>query len=164
MTSSNFSLELRNSERLRFMGLWFCFSDFIERKGKLHLSVMFCQKLQSRKEQEEFTLLMHSVCWKPANFYVFNFPSQGACTGFPKEVLKEPSKVHGDSSARESKSFVNVQMPTSVQYCISPCLMNAKKCISIITELNLAIIPYLSRKKGSTLRTSIVIRMMIALT
>lgn len=103
MTSPNFSLELCNSERLRFMGLWFCFSDLIERKGNFDLSLLFCQKLWSRKEQEEFTLLVHSVCWKPATFCVFNFPGQGACTGFPKEVLKEPSKVHGDSSAREWK-------------------------------------------------------------
>lgn len=88
----------------------------MERRGSFHLSLLFCQKPQSRKEQEEVILLRQAVCWKPATFYALHLPNPGACTGFPREALKESSKVHGDSSARGRVKVLS--MPTLVQYCI----------------------------------------------
>lgn len=133
------------------MDLWsFCFWDFTEWKGSFHLSLLFCQKPQSRKQQEDVILPMQSVCWKPATFYALHLPNPGACTGSPRRVLKESSKVRGDSSARARVSFAKVHVSSILHIGISWCLTNAKMIfLSLLNSIWLSYCINLDKRKYS---------------
>jgi len=87
-----------------FLGQFWFF--FFRAERRFFFSIYFNRKLP--------TISNHVQPWVfrawSAAFYALHLPSVEACTGWPREVLKESSKMHGDCSARRRVKVLS--MPT----------------------------------------------------
>lgn len=87
---------------------------------------------------------------KACDFLCSASPNPGACTGSPRGVLKESSKVRGDSSARARVSFVKVHVSSILHIGISWCLTNAKMIfLSLLNSIWLSYCINLDKRKYS---------------
>lgn len=135
------------------MGLCFsCFCNFMERKRSFHLSVLICQKPQSRREWEGVILLTQSVL-KACSFLCTASPKSRGLNRVPKGsvegVLQGPLGCWGK---RKGESFVNAHFSSILHIDISWCLTNAKKkeiFLSLLKSIWLLDCIHLDKRKYS---------------